>query len=340
MKKNLLQKAFIFLLLITMSTSFGQERQKLAQTGMKFLSVSVDARSAAMADAVTSIFSNSAAMLYNPSTMAYNENLFDVSIGRTNWIADINYLHGTATYRPGNGEYGIFGISYEAVDYGELLGTIVYPNDQGYLDVGTFKPSALAVGLGYAKALSQKFSIGANIRYVRQSLGTSTVDVTSDNGNLSYVNEENKVDAFSVDFGILYKTGFKSLAFGMSIRNFSTEIKYKVESFQLPLTFKMGLSMNALDLLEIDPKEHSLLVSVDASHPRDYYEQVGVGLEYTFMNLVSLRAGYITPSDEHAFSYGVGVQKEFADMWFKLDYAFTPFDVFNDVHRFSFYFLF
>jgi hypothetical protein len=140
------------------------------------------------------------------------------------------------------------------------------------------------------------------------------------------------------DFGVLYNTGFESLSFGMSIRNFSEEIRYAQESFQLPLTFRIGVSMNTLDLLNMDPDKHSFLLSIDATHPRDFPEQIGIGAEYIFMKMFALRAGYEFPNDEHGFAAGVGFQKDIADFRFGLDYAYTPFGVFGDVHRFSFQF--
>lgn len=329
----------IFMVFILIAGSNFAQNQKLGQAGLKFLSVSTDARSAAMADAVTSIFSGSASMLYNPASMGFAASEVDISLGRTNWIADINYIYGTASYSPLEGKYGVFGVTYEAVDYGEFLATVIDRSDKGYTDMGTYSPTAIALGVGYSKALSDKFSVGGNVKYVRQSIGDVYVSTVSETA-IDIQKENYSVDAFSFDFGILYLTGYKSLAFGMSIRNFSTEVRYLEEGFQLPLTFKIGISMNAFDILEIDPKVHSLLVSVDAVHPRDYYEQINVGFEYKFAEMVSLRAGYSTPNDEQTFSYGIGLQQGLSDMLFKLDYAYTPFGIFNDVHRFSFNFLF
>lgn len=309
-----------------------QERKKLAQTGMKFLSVSLDPRASALSDAMTTVQNNSASMLYNPSAMAEMDRMVDYSFGTTRWIADINYIHGTAALNLLDGQYGVIGLSLVAVDYGEFNGTIVANNDDGYIDVGTYKPTAIAIGVGYAKALSQKFSVGGNIRFVRQSMGTSVVTLDA-SGNA--VSKEHKAEVLSFDFGMLYHTGFKSLDFGMSIRNFSKEIKYIDESFQLPLTFKIGLSMNLIDLTEIDRGMHSLLLAVDAAHPRDYPEQVSIGMEYTFLNTFSIRGGYTFPTDEQEFSAGVGFKQELSDVNFSIDYSYTPFGIFDNVHRVS-----
>jgi len=119
---------------------FAQENQKLAQTGMKFLSVSLDPRASGMGDATTAVFAKSSAMLYNPAIMAELEGYSDFSFGTTRWIADINYIYGTAAFNLFDGEYGVFGLSLVAVDYGEFIGTVVAPNGDGFLEVGNFKP--------------------------------------------------------------------------------------------------------------------------------------------------------------------------------------------------------
>ena len=333
-----MKKYFFYLTIISILLTLNnlplqaQENKKLAQAGMKFLTTSLDARASSLARSVTAVYSNSSALLYNPACMAGIEKSFDFSVGRVNFIADINYIYGTAAYVPGKGEWGIIGISFVSVDYGDLMGTVRAENEQGFIDLGTFNPLAISVGLGYSNSLTSQFSIGAQVKYVKQDLAGGIVDFTSDQAGVSI--ETNK-EVIVFDFGFLYDTGFESLKFGMSIRNFSQEIKYVQESFQLPLTFRIGLSMNTLDLAGIDPDKHSLMLSVDASHPRDYSEQLGFGMEYVFMKMFALRAGYEFPNDEHGFAAGVGFHKDIADIDFGVDYAYTPFGIFGDVHRFT-----
>jgi hypothetical protein len=76
------------------------------------------------------------------------------------------------------------------------------------------------------------------------------------------------------------------------------------------------------------------MLSVDATHPRSYPEFVKMGMEYRFQNTFFLRLGYVSNRDEEDLSYGFGLQK----FGFGLDYAYTPFGVFDNVQRFSVYF--
>ena len=311
------------------------ETEKLAQTGFKFLSVSVDARSAAMAGALTAApAGNSVAMFYNPASMARMDNFLHVAVGQAQWIADVDYNMASIALRPAGGIYGVFGLSLVSVGYGEYLATVRANNNQGYLDyeeVGMENPSpsALAVGVGYSRALTDRFSVGGNVRYARQALGASVLR-SSESG---YESRDYDMGTAVFDFGILYQTGFRSLNLAMSVRNFSRELTYVSENFELPLTFQIGVSMDMLDLTSLNQNVHSFLLSVDAERPRDFSEQLKVGGEYEFMDLLALRGGYVFPTDEEGFNLGVGLHPTFGDLSFGADYAYTTFGIFGNVHR-------
>ncbi len=307
-------------------------QKKLAQTGFQFLSVGLDARATAMAEAFTTVEGTSAALFYNPAGLARIPTFLDLSFNKMKWIADINYVSGSMAINFANNKYGVFGISFLTVDYGEFLWTRVASNDQGFEDIGEnwAMPSAYMIGLGYGKELSDRFAVGGQVKYVYQKLGSSYIPIYTQTDTLIQ-EKEYDLSVFSFDFGTQYKTGFKSLIFGMTVRNFSREIKYEKEGFQLPLTFKIGISMNALDFFPEISELHKLYVSIDAVHPRSYPEYVNVGAEYTFMNQVALRAGYVTNKDEYDFTAGFGVRS----FGFAIDYSYTPFKVFDTVNRFT-----
>ncbi len=56
------------------------------------------------------------------------------------------------------------------------------------------------------------------------------------------------VTTLSYDFSLLFYPGFKSFAFGMSVRNFSPRVKYEMIGFELPLTFAPGFGLDLMDL--------------------------------------------------------------------------------------------
>lgn len=311
-----------------------EDRRKLAQTGMKFLSVTTDPRAAALADAATALESGSAALFANPAGMAGFDGFVSVSAAQLQWIADINYNRASLALRPAGGRWGVFGVTFLAVDYGDLQATIRADNDDGFEDLGySFAPTALAVGVGYARALTDRFSVGAHVKYAHQDLGEAVMSL-GDEGGMTMAGSA--LGVFAYDFGVLYRTGFRSLTFAVTARNFAQEIAYEEESFQLPLTLRIGLAMNVLDFTAMDPAMHALTVSVEAETPRDYEEQVKVGGEYAFMDTFVLRAGYAYPSDVFGPSLGLGIRQGLAGVGAAIDYAYTDAGVFNQfarVHR-------
>lgn len=330
------------IIMLLVPGGYSQKLQKLAQTGMKFLSVSTDARISGMADAISAVEGYSTSMFFNPSAMAKMPNFADFSFGKVDWIADIKYLYGSAAFSPAQGRFGVFGFTALSVDYGNLIGTIRDDNpanESGYIETGNFSPSAMAFGVGYAKALSSKFLIGGNVKYVVQDIGSSVIGLTGAAADGNYARKSYSASVFAFDFGVLYNTGFRSLNLGMCIRNFSQEVTYEDEGFQLPLTFRIGLAMDLLDVYPLLSKEYnSFLLAVDATHPRDYPEQINVGLEYLFYKTFSLRVGYSAPNDENGLSTGLGFQQSYQNYMLAVDYAYTPFGAFKEVHRFSVHF--
>lgn len=330
MKRMIILAVSAFLVLGCLYSD-GLAQKKLAQTGCQFLSVGTDARATAMGEAFTTVEGSSAALFYNPAGMARLGKLLEVSATQMDWIADIRYISGTVGLRPFNGRYGMIGFSAMSIDYGNLDGTIVADNPQGFEDTGKFSPGSYTIGFGYANDLTDRFAVGGQVKYVHQDLGSSIIPL---NNEAPYITDEKDYaqSVFAFDFGTLYKTGFKSLAFGMCVRNFSREVKYEREGFQLPLTFKVGFSMDVLDFFPEIARNNSLLFSVDAAHPRDFPEYINLGAEYKLLELLSLRAGYITRQDDYGFTAGFGVDTNFG---VAIDYSYMPFDIFYNVHRFT-----
>jgi len=313
-------------------SSFAQT-EKLAQTGFKFLSINYDARISAMGGSSVALQGNSTSLFYNPASMATLENVASIAFGQYNAIADFKYQYLSVAFAPENGLYGVFGLSYIGADYGVFKGTARADNAQGFIDIGEFSPENYAIGFGYAKSLSDKFSVGGHIKYGYQNLSGGPVQF--EQGGMFDVSEYD-MNVLAYDFGLLYRTGYKSIAIGMYLRNFSDEKKYIREKFQLPLVFEIGLSANLNEFIDFDKEVHSLLLALDRTHPRDSYEATNLGLEYGFKNTFFLRTGIATPTDEEGLSFGVGFAQNLFGVDLAIDYAYTNFGVFGDVQRFGF----
>ena len=138
-------------------------------------------------------------------------------LAQTGWIAEIDCSLGSLSVRPANGRWGVLGFTFLAVDYGDLEETTRFDNEQGYLDLGTFSPSAWSFGAGYARALTDQFAVGGHMKWANQFLGDSVMGVEEDG---EYARERFSERAVAYDFGMLYKTGFQRLQFAVGARNF------------------------------------------------------------------------------------------------------------------------
>ena len=347
MKKRFTSASLALLLMLgLLPSAFAQQgltpdtevsTDKLAQTGMKFLSVSVDPRASAIGSALTADFEgNSTSMFYNPASMAFMPGKFSAAGGILQFIADISYTQASLAFKPGDGRFGVIGLSLVSVDNGDFLGTVRASNDAGFIDTGTYSPTQMAIGLGYARAFGDRFSAGANIKYAMEDLGSGFVTSQVFETNQEVSSDSYSESTLAYDFGVLYSTGFRSLTIAMMARNFAAEQTYVRERFELPLTFQIGVSMDVVDFTSLDPDMHQLQLNIDAQRPRDFREHLRFGLEYTFMGMASIRGGFeqAVVSEEQGFSAGAGLNISLGgNARVGADYAFTDFGLFGSVHR-------
>jgi len=312
--------------LFMMGTVQAQTIKKVGQTGLQFLSIDVSARAAAMGGAFLMAGKGAEAVAYNPAgVMELDEGQkVDVYASRVEWIADIALTSVGATMNFDN--WGTFGINAVISDYGTSVGTRVSDNAAGFVETGDLDWGSYAIGLSYGRKLSDKFMIGGQAKIAHESLGSSTVDEQ---------NVDNSVSGVAFDFGTIFYPGFRSFRFGMSARNFSPQFKYEEDSFELPLNFRIGVAMDLFDLMGGGSENNSLLLAIDAIHPRDYTERVHLGAEYWYADLFALRAGYKTNYDEEGVSFGAGLKYDVGGTMVKIDYSYTDFGVFSNVNRFT-----
>lgn len=338
MKKRILFIALIFSLGINTQIIYSQiGLNKTAQSTMNFLLVGTSPRACALGEAFTAIGSGSESMFYNPSGLANMNTEFDITLNYTSWIADINYLSGAAAWNLGL--YGVVGINLLTVNYGDIKGTsLVSPGESGnyplgYKDNGNLSNvGAYSVGLSYAKAISEAFSIGGNVKIAGQNLGESDFGTSV---------KQNNAAKLVFDAGVSYATGFKGFTFGMSIRNFSTSLKREEIDEQLPLLFSLGAAINLMDVIDEGYAEsNSVLLAVDFLHPNNYSERVNVGVEYIFQQMIAARFGYQTNRDIASWSAGVGFNSSISDYDFEVSYSYSQFDFFDNVQRISLNFSF
>lgn len=335
MKKSAVLLLFLLILSPAEEVNSQVALNKVAQSTMNFLLVSTSPRAAALGDAYTSHVNGVDGMWYNPAGLAGMTTEFGASVHYTGWIADINYLSGGAAWNLGN--YGVLGVNLLTVDYGTIIGTSLltaaesnlYP--LGYKDNGNLSNiGAYVIGISYAKEISKEFSAGGTIKYAGQSLGSSQVEAGM---------KDNDATKLVFDLGVRYKTFFKGFSFGMSIRNFASNIKREEIDEQLPLIFALGGSINLMEFID-EKSSDQLFLTTDFLHQNNYSERVNAGVEYLFMKMFALRAGYQSNRDLASWSGGAGFRYQLYDYNVEVDYSYSRFEVFNSVNRLSLVFYF
>lgn len=302
---------------------------KIAQSGMKWLSIPIGARGVALGSAYTAMANDASAVFWNPAGVAFAEggHLF---LNQNQWIADITVNAGALTWNSGN--WGVFGLNFATVDWGVIHGTQRANNEAGFVETGEFSPDHFAVGLNYARKVSDKFAIGGNVKFLHEDL-FGEADVTEGSFDAPTGVTAN-TDLLAFDFGTVYYTGYRDLRIAMSFQNFSKEVVYREEYFSLPLTFRVGMAMGLTNFFA-ENSPHNITLAVDAMHPRDFSERMHFGMEYSFHELVFLRGGYKTNYDQEDFTLGAGLQYDSGNLALGIDYSYVAFENFDGVHMFS-----
>lgn len=333
-------KKIICLLLIAIwlvPFAYGQNVTKVGTTAAPFLNVGIGARAIAMGGAYVALASDASALYWNPAGIALipgREAIFNHS----EWIADINFDYaGFVMNLSGLGSFGAFA---SFMTMGEMdVTTELYPEGTGQ----RFNAGSYALGISYARSLTDRFSFGFNVKYVHEYILNS-----SSNG-------------LAIDIGTVFITQFRGLRIGAAISNFGTKMRMdgrdllvqhdidaqrkgsndrinadlSTNSYDMPLNLRVGLSYNALQNM----KQHALWIAVDAVHPSDNVEAVNLGAEYTLMDMFALRGGYaslFTKDSEQGMTLGGGLKYSFAgSLTLKVDYAYESFGRFDYIQKFT-----
>lgn len=320
--------------------------QKVGTSSMQFLKVMPTARATAMGDAFVSLASGADAVFWNPAGLTSLQN-HEISTTLTMWLFDTKQL-GIAYGLP-MGDWGTAGVQFQYIDYGRMEETradavdlIIPPNGQPFFNAGltgrSFTPYSYLIGLSYAKKFTDKFSAAFSAKYAMESLWSDQV-ITITN---SVTGEETKyktyADVLLFDFGMVYNTGFRSVQVGVSVQNFGGQVKFADVAHPAPLAFRLGVSGNLFgrEGLLFQDEVNRLTLAYDLFQPNDYRQQMHMGAEYAFSEIVALRAGYKFDYDSEGLTFGAGVRTELSGAPISVDYSYGRMSEFlNTVHRIS-----
>ena len=297
------------LTLMVVGTTAAQE--KVGTTAAPFLGIGMGARAGAMGGAYVAQAEGPAALYWNPAGITQMTRT-GLELSYMSWFVDSKVQQ--AAFVLVMGQYGHVGLSVTSLSYGEMeVTTIANPDGTGEI----FEPMDIAIGVSYAKALTDRFSFGGTVKMIRQEIWNESAN------------------GAAVDLGVFYQAGFKNLRIGASMTNFGTDMtmagkdlrqaidvdpnnegnnprlpaNLEVDPWAIPLAFRIGV---AADIVQ--DTQHRVTTSVDALHPNDNSESANFGLEYAFKDLVFLRGGYRQAfaqlSDDGGWTLGGGLRYE------------------------------
>lgn len=324
MKKYLI----IVLLLVIAQFSFAQN-PNLGASGAQFLQIPIGAKAESMGGAIIGLADDASSVFWNPAGIVKVNN-FQAFFSYIDWFNMFDVNAASVVYNAGDA--GTFAASMLVFSTGKMeITTETEPNGTGrFFDAGD-----LALGVSYARYLTDRFNVGASVKYVYQRIWNETAA------------------GVAFDIGTQYRLDFQNLTIAMSMTNFGSDMKYDgpdldftyrkddnfpvsrltpsrltTEEYPLPLNFQVGIGFDVFEADFVKMKG-----AIDVTHPNDNKERAHFGTEFSFFDRLYLRGGYKLNYDDQSFAFGAGVNLLWSGNAIYFDYAYSIYDILPSVHR-------
>ncbi len=338
MKKILLSLIMLLLIFVaSISAQTGSDISRVGTTAAAVLKIAPGARALGMGSAYVGVSDDIYSTYFNPAGITRADGNSQVAFNHSNWLADVDYDFAA-------GSVNIDGLGTLFATFSSLripqdkVRSIDYPEGDGR----TWDASSLVIGIGYARSLTDRFSIGFQAKLVQESIWNSSAT------------------GIAIDVGTYYVTPFNDLVIGASISNFGTKMElagrdlqfnddpddtpesgpnnipgeYSSEKNDLPLSFRVGLAMDV-----IETRFFKVTAALDAIHPNDNKEYVNTGLEFSYNEMIFLRGGYkalFLPNSEQGLTLGVGINYDLTpDLEFSFNYAYGDYGRLDNIQYFD-----
>lgn len=326
-------------------------------TAVPFLSISPDARSAALGDAGGALSADANGAYWNAAKLSFIDKDFGASLSYTPWlqriVGDMSLVYMSGFKRLSN--LMVVGASMRYFDLGSMEFT-----DRNRNIIAEFNPREFAFTGTFSMRLSDRFGIGGSARYIYSNLS----------GNISNASTNNDIrpgQSASVDMGAFYQNKDMMLGnypatvvLGANISNVGFKMTYSDENQQdfLPTNLRISSGLTteldsynkitfALDINKMmvptppqrneagqivqgkDP-DRSLLSGMFGSFndaPGGFSEElrefvIAGGIEYWYSDLFAARGGYFHENGRKGarqyFTVGLGLRYQ----KFGLDFAY------------------
>ena len=321
MKKILL---IIFSFAFLLTSTFAGDVSRKGTTGAEELLIPIGARGIATGGSFLANVTGLESIYYNPAGLDINPRT-EAMFSYVNYLADINISYfaiGTSL-----GDIGSIAFDLKSFDFGDIpITTVQFPDGTGQ----TYSPTFLTIGFTYSKVLTDRISIGTNIKLVNESV------------------QNTNATGFAIDAGVQYRFN-EALMLAATVKNIGTNMQFSgqdlrirteipgsvpgaengtyeiaTEPFQIPSFFELSLTY----LATIDEQNYVALASAFVGN-NSLEDAFNFGLEYGFMNTFYVRGGYnllvgsSIDNNIYGFTLGAGVDYSVGgDFDVIFDYAF------------------
>lgn len=306
------------------------QNPNLGTAGAQFLKLPVGARAIGMGGAAVGITGDASSVFWNPAGIA--------AVNRP--AAHFSHMNMFKYF-----DFSAASLAFHAPKLGHIaVGVLVFSMQEmetttEFEPLGTghyFDAQDIALGVTYARSLTDRFHAGISGKYIYQRIWNETAQ------------------GVAFDLGTQYRIDFMNLTLAMSMFNFGPEMRLagpelnvtydsspeypnrlvpaqkQTETYPLPLTFKFGL---ALDI--INTPLLKMRGGLDAVHPLDNDERIQVGTEISFADRFFIRGGYKFNHDSERGNAGIGIHTSVSGLILSLDYAYSVNDLLPDVQQLS-----
>lgn len=215
-----------------------EDNNRVITTGVPFLLIAADARSAGMADMGVATSADAFSQQYNPSKYAFSLQKQGFSVSYTPYLTSIanDISLGQITYYNRINEKSAFAGSLRYFGLGDIQLT-----DEIGTPLTTVSPNEFALDGSYSLKLSERFAMGIGARYIRSNLKIAT-----DNGDAT------PASSFAVDVSGFYQS--EEVAYedfngrwraGFNFQNLGPKINYDNDNLDsssnfLPANMRLG----------------------------------------------------------------------------------------------------
>ncbi len=177
----------------------------------------------------------------------------------------------------------------------------------------------IMLGISYGDKILRYFNIdkdlsaGATVKFIKSEIA------------------EDKINTFGADVGLLYKTTIFSF-WKKRVNNFSAGISVQnIGIVYMPIKYRIGFGYNIYN-----DKNNSILLGADVIFYNSDNVESSIGIEYTLLKIVSIRAGYKPLGiDTGKLTTGIGVSYNVSGYVLLANYGNILMSDLGNIHTFS-----